>query len=248
MNAEINFSIRAAIHDRYRPPEWAILFEVRNTTGFSRLIRSADAIAMSLYPSRGLELIGFEFKRSRSDWLNELRNPDKSCAIQRYCDRWMLAVSDEKIVQPGELPATWGLLVPRGKKFACKVEGERLKGEPIDRNFLASIMRNIHTGSVDKKAIDAAAAIVVEKETLRCRELHEVELLRRERQFNDLKSEVVTFENASGVKINNWDARAVGEAVRFVLAGGVETRRRELERLLSDATSIRDYIARVLQK
>jgi hypothetical protein len=75
--------VRAALMNRYCAPEWATFFEVANSTG-GGAVRSADAVAMSLYPSRGLRLHGFEIKVSRSDWLHELKQPDKSVAVQRF--------------------------------------------------------------------------------------------------------------------------------------------------------------------
>jgi hypothetical protein len=46
------------------------------SSGWSRESR-ADAIARHLWPSQGLELIGFELKVSRSDWLREIKDPYK---------------------------------------------------------------------------------------------------------------------------------------------------------------------------
>ena len=45
---------------RYAAPEWAFLTRVRNQTGYGNpQIRTADALAMNLYPSRGFEISGF---------------------------------------------------------------------------------------------------------------------------------------------------------------------------------------------
>src|SRR4051812_2140071 len=54
------------------PPNCAFLPEFRCGTGYSRQSR-ADAISMHLWPSAplSLELIGYELKVSRSDWLRE---------------------------------------------------------------------------------------------------------------------------------------------------------------------------------
>lgn len=107
--------IESALRAKYAAPEYALIFEVRNGTGFARrTARYADAIAMNLYPSRGLEIIGFEIKASRADWLRELKNPDKAEEIGKFCDRWYVVIGDKDIVKPGELPACWGLIVPRG--------------------------------------------------------------------------------------------------------------------------------------
>ncbi len=51
-----------ALPRRYPQTEYALFSQVRNATGFASRIRTADAIALSLWPSRGLALYGFEFK------------------------------------------------------------------------------------------------------------------------------------------------------------------------------------------
>ena len=80
-------SIEDALRFSFPEDQYALLFEVRNSTGYGKRIRSADALAMSLWPSRGLELIGFEIKRSRIDWLKELSQPEKAEEICRFCDQ-----------------------------------------------------------------------------------------------------------------------------------------------------------------
>src|SRR3546814_12925642 len=83
--------INAALRARFCAPGWALLFNVGNATGATQR-RWADAVAMNLYPSRGLELHGFAVKASRSDWLSELKQPDKSAPVQKLCDRsWVVA-------------------------------------------------------------------------------------------------------------------------------------------------------------
>src|SRR4051812_18306594 len=69
----------AALERRVPRPEYVLLEQVRGATGITEgADRSADAIAMSVWPSRGLELHGFEVKVSRGDWLRELREPAKA--------------------------------------------------------------------------------------------------------------------------------------------------------------------------
>lgn len=78
-------SVFELLRRRYPAPAWAFLEEVRNQTGYARTIRTADALAMSLYPSRGLHLHGFEVKVSRADWFRELNDPKKAEEIAAYC-------------------------------------------------------------------------------------------------------------------------------------------------------------------
>lgn len=134
------------------PDQWALFFSVSNATGY-RKCRSADAIAMGLWPSAGMEVHGFELKVSRGDWLRELKQPDKSTEIARYCDRWWLVVGDAAIVKDGELPAGWGLLAPKVLHWAGRngedvttldeVQEAPLRvSQPLDRGFIASMLRS----------------------------------------------------------------------------------------------------------
>jgi len=197
-----------ALARRYPSPAYAFFTEVRNQTGYQKMERTADAIAMSLYPSRGLELHGFEVKASRSDWLKEMRSPDKAEAIQSYCDRWWLVVGSSSIVEASELPESWGLLVPSGAGLRVKVDAPRLDPRPLDRAFVASILRE--------------AARVEPSEVRAARE----EGLKRGREgeafsSRQLRTAVAEFEAASGVDFRSqpWKAGRIGEAVRVVLAG-----------------------------
>ena len=106
-------------------PTWAFIEQVRNAAGFNAT-RTADAIAMALWPSRGLELHGFEIKVSRSDWLRELKDPSK--AVVELVDRWWI-VAPESVVHPSELLPSWGLLVARNDRWLVSaVRAERLRG------------------------------------------------------------------------------------------------------------------------
>ncbi len=79
--------IRAGMATRWAAPEYAIMWEVADATG-ARHSRLADAVMMSLWPSRGLELHGVEIKVSRADWRREALTPQKAEKIAAYCDRW----------------------------------------------------------------------------------------------------------------------------------------------------------------
>jgi hypothetical protein len=151
MNA---FDLYEMIERRYQPPGWAVLPGVASATG-TGMQRRCDAIAMSLWPSRGLELHGFEIKVSRGDFLRELKDPDKAEKIARYCDRWWLVTDDDTIVQNGELPPTWGLLVRHGKSLRLKKEATKLEPIEISRRFLAALLRVSATSMPGPKKLEA---------------------------------------------------------------------------------------------
>ena len=132
--------VKALLRKRYCAPEWAIMFEVADVTGANQR-RYADAVAMSLWPSRGLKLHGFEIKVSRSDWLRELRSPEKSVPVQSYCDYWWL-VAPDGVLKPGELPATWGYIRATAKTLTPEKEAPALEdAKSVDRGFVASMLR-----------------------------------------------------------------------------------------------------------
>lgn len=85
---------------------------VRDDAGFDR--RTADAVVLDAWQSSRHPLHGFEVKCSRSDWLRELKDPDKHTAVARYCHTWWLVIADRSMVKAGELPGGWGMLVPNG--------------------------------------------------------------------------------------------------------------------------------------
>ncbi len=129
------------LRGRYSLPAWVLLSNVRDGTGMLGS-RYADAVAINCYPSQGLELVGFEIKIARSDWLRELKNPDKAEAVACYCDRWYIVTSKREIIQPGELPAKWGHLWIQGSRVMTAVKADKLEPCPVDRAFLASLLRN----------------------------------------------------------------------------------------------------------
>jgi hypothetical protein len=143
----------AALRVRYAAPRYATLAEVRDATGLAHT-RTADAIILCLWGSDRYELMGVEIKVSRSDFLQEIKDIKKADALLRYCDRWYLAAGDSDIVKEGELPAGWGLLVPRGDKLVVAKEAPKLDPIPITRKFLGGLMRAAESQLGNKREID----------------------------------------------------------------------------------------------
>ncbi len=100
----IGEAIKAKYCDRN---EYLVAFEVESD--HPRKTNYCDAMAISNWPSRGNHLIGFEVKASRSDWLRELKKPEKAEAFYRYCTNWIIAAVPG-VVKKDELPPGWGLM------------------------------------------------------------------------------------------------------------------------------------------
>jgi len=187
---------------KYPGPAWACFGEVRNATGFSRQVRTADAVAMSLYPSRGLELYGFEIKVSRSDWRKELEDPSKADEIARFCHRWYI-VAPPGVVPRSELPPAWGLLEPSGGgPLRVKSRAELLEAQPPTLSFVASLVRKAGEWTDDRLEGMVPAGSIEEQvqkrlvaEKLRMR----TEFGRAPGDLARLRDRVRAFEQASGV-------------------------------------------------
>lgn len=127
---------------------WAYAEHVKSETGFAYRkgeLRIADAIAVDCWTSKGQEIHGHEVKVSRSDWLAELRDPDKAEAFRPYVDRWWLVVPDVQIVK-GDLPVGWGLMLATvddlGRPQTRIVHrAPRLEPVTMSRSMLAALMR-----------------------------------------------------------------------------------------------------------
>lgn len=211
-----------ALRERFSAPEYALMFEVRSGTGHSGSVRYADAIAMGLWPSRGLDLTGFEIKASRSDWLRELKEPQKADRIAIYCDRWYVVAGDKDIVLPGELPTAWGLIVPRGEKLMIVKEAPPLPDpKPVTRLFLASLLRSSCVQSAPELEVADRISKAVAEQAARSKIAMEKSLANTQHLLNELQQVVAQFESTSGLAIRSWRGEKVGPAVRFVLDGGL---------------------------
>lgn len=240
------FDVRTALRERYCAPAWAFFEEVSNGTG-SNHKRSADALAMSLWPSRGLELHGFEIKASRSDWVRERDAPEKAEEIASRCDRWWLVVADESIVKDGELPPTWGLLVPGPKnQLRQKVEASKLEAKPLSRSFLAAILRRAH-GQMSEMVLKSSIADEIARKCAE-REAQVVARIASNMSGNSPEKRIAKFEEASGVKIGDWDAGQIGEAVKAVLDLDFKRNLVQLEWAEKSARGAADQMAEAIKK
>lgn len=234
------------LRDRHEPAkgslrEWAFFQQVRSEAWNAR---TADAIAVNLWQSRGQAIHGFEVKVSRTDWLKELKSPEKADVIATYCDYWWLVIGDSAILKEGELPDGWGLLCPTstGKLRATRV-AEKREVQPLTRTFLVEILR-------------AAYSVVTPQQQLE-REYHRGYKAGQEaqaksgrnwkEQYEKLTQLIQGFEKTAGVSLRgfNWNGRNAEEAaaaLRLVLRGEDEA-----VRLADRLKGLKDQAERIAQ-
>ena len=210
--------LQSRLDAKYPSPAWLMLWEVRDATGYGAC-RSADAMAFGVWPSRGLSIIGFEIKSSRSDWLTELKNPQKAESIARFCDEWWLVTGDD-VARMEEIPKTWGWLSPKGRGLTIsKAAVENGQPQP-SRDLLMSIVRKFSTEHIPKAGIDKTIQERAEHLARSRYDEREHELKR----LQELSKKVRTFSDASGINIDgdDWSWRThnwkeVGQVVHAVL-------------------------------
>ena len=183
-------------------------------------------MAFNMYGSTGYEILGFEIKVSRADFLSELKDMGKSDEIMSYCDKWYLVVPSAEIVKEGELPKNWGLLVLKDGKLIQKVRAIPTKTTPMPDYFIASILRR----SGDE--VDRIRSQYIKREDI----AGEIEAAKKqgyengrgyngkqtEESLKSLRETVQAFEETSGIKLDKWrgttHTKAVGMYVKVALS------------------------------
>lgn len=242
-------AIKDALRARFSGAEWALFFEVAQSTGVAAG-RTADAVAMNMFPSRGLAIHGFEVKASRADWLRELKDPTKSEPVQRFCDHWWIA-AQSGIVNPEELPPTWGLLELHGKTLRQKVSAPKLKADIMGRGFIASLLRNAAGRAARELQTAIDDSLKSERASMR-EQIDEAvrrEVERRTRDYSRLKKSIEEFEQASGIDITGWrGGRDIGHCAKLVESLGVHSIYSMVSQMANNARKFVETADEVLPK
>lgn len=148
------------LHERYgtrsqgNGRRYVAMSHVRSDAGFDAK-RTADFLALDLWPSKGLALHGHEVKISRSDWLNELKDPTKSGEFMKHVDYWWLVIADAAMVKVGELPQGWGMMTIGGdSQLRVVKQAPKLSlspgsvNVPLHRGLVASMLRSAASTSM----------------------------------------------------------------------------------------------------
>lgn len=164
---------------------------------------------------------GVEIKVSRADWKREAADPTKAEAVARYCDRWWVHAAPGVVQDLSEMPPAWGLREWDGSAWATKREAAKTDAAPIDRGFLAALLRRAD-GAMRRAASEmvqvAREQLALEREENR-RRFDEIVAERVARKTKDLDSRaknVASFEKAFGFSATDYAENyiALGRAAR----------------------------------
>lgn len=232
--------VKNALRARFKQPEWSLFFEVADGTGLNQR-RWADAVAVNNYPSRGLEIHGFEIKVSRGDWLSELKNPAKSSTVQQFCNRWWI-VAPKELIKPGELPPTWGHYdVSAAGILKQMVAAPKLDAKDINKSFMAAILRR--ASEADEAVV--GAAISVERQRL---EAQFSERLAREIEYKTTQAQaaldkLTEFEEKTGLSVSRYnDISEIADAIKLIRHSGALNSWRGLESMGEEAAKFAERV------
>jgi hypothetical protein len=200
--------------------------------------RRADAISIGLWASRGQLLEGFEAKSTRGDWLREYEDHQKAEPLMAIVDRYWL-VTNPDVLQPGELPESWGLLISNGRgrnlKVAKPAPKLRESGDSVGREVLVSLLRRLRALGEDERAevyeqAREAAAQSVDFDRRRLE--HENERLKRWTQ--EFEEGWDAFHRALGLDRWKWQPTVENLAFLGQVAEALRDGQEGLERLHRD--------------
>jgi len=145
---EATAKAKLSLRRRYGGSAWTLVFEFSGPNG-----RRADAFAVSRTKSNNFQIIAFEIKASRSDWLSEKKDPKKQEHFVGLADEFYVVAARKGIVNETELPDGWGFLElkPNSERLYKEVESdltENQAGTP-SRRFWAKFIQKVDDGTRD---------------------------------------------------------------------------------------------------
>jgi len=150
--------IKQLIEERYsrikngKAVKWVVLSEIRTNTGFrSKRVdgepfaeKYIDMMAFNCWPSEGFTRVAFEIKTSRSDFLNELKKPEKRWLAMMYSHKFFF-VTPKKVATMFDVPPSCGLIhvveVDGKLKLHTARAAPRREASPMPDSFIASLLR-----------------------------------------------------------------------------------------------------------
>ena len=243
--------VYAALQLRYPSNQWGLFPQVRNATGYQMggTPRTADAMALNVWPSQGMPLHGIEIKVSRSDVLSELKKPEKSDPLAKYCHQWWLAVGSKALVDPSELPPTWGLLVPHGKGLRVAKKAQPMDPVPLDRAFVASLLRSAQEALKDEGEMKKRLVVEYLRGQADGKAGAKATVESAQMEVDATRRAIQEFQDRSGLHISaGYFQRGIhlGDAVRMIRQGGLDRQRQEMCRLVDTATEIADFVLKAV--
>lgn len=120
---------------------WATFVEMATTTGFAGQPRYIDFYAFNVWPSSNYRTVAYEVKVSRSDFLNEIKDPTKRKPAEEFASECYF-VTPSGLVKPDEVPEGWGLMTGSDSGLrTMKIATQRQTEKDLPVRFVAALAR-----------------------------------------------------------------------------------------------------------
>lgn len=203
-------------------PRYIVGIQVNNGAGYA-YNRTLDAVVFDTWPSSGLSLHGLEIKTNRPDLRRELQNTKKFADFAKDLDHFSI-VAPPAVANLDMLPERWGLYLPTDDgKLRARRKPLMLHDTPtglMRRGLAAAFMRALVARSIDAEA----QALEYDRgfaNGLADGKRHSVVA---KSKADALQGAIDKFEEASDVRIDTYNGARIGEAVDFIMRGGLEDR------------------------
>lgn len=102
-----------------------MFFELLLCTGWSGSPQRLDAWSIPLWPSLGTNIVAYEVKTARSDFLREIKNPEKRQAGINRSNQFFFVTSEKVVKEESEIPEDCGWMLFRNGELI------QMKAAPI---------------------------------------------------------------------------------------------------------------------
>lgn len=231
--------IEGLLEEMFPASEWAAFRELRADTGYGHEGR-IDFAAFRMWSSKGgRRTVAVEVKRSRSDFVREIANPDKRAWYEQQFGECYFAVP-YGLVSVDEVPDGWGLFVvtKNGSKLRRKKAARQRSNPEIDAGLTRSILRRCANVEAEYQAVlrdgHGPGKCVPESERKRYEDSLDVasylarraELQARDAQAPLHRLAYLAFEHG----ITEWSCRMVDELVDEAVRRQLSNRMRLMKR------------------
>lgn len=146
----------------FEAPRWVVLSEIRTNSGFRSKWSSGkpftekyiDMMAFDCWPSSGFLRVAFEIKTSRSDFLEELKKPEKRWLAMMYSHQFYY-VAPKGVIKYDELPPECGWMEVKEKDGKLKLrsvcKAPITEASPLPDSFIVSLLRNAYKTGTGKE-------------------------------------------------------------------------------------------------
>jgi len=147
-------AIKRILALRHSLPQWIYATEVPTHLGWVSsayydplgCLRRIDAFAISAWASARYRRVAYEIKVARSDWLKELRVPDKSWQARNLSNQFYFALGPG-VYRKGDvakLPTGCGILEILSGAEVRRIRTARVRDvEPMPMEFVIGLMRRL---------------------------------------------------------------------------------------------------------